>query len=58
VLAAGTAGSVILYSNYVDPRVVAEADALGARWLVKGDLVALRAAVLASGHGRGPSSAR
>ncbi|MCU1486968.1 MAG: response regulator transcription factor [Actinomycetia bacterium] len=56
VLAAGTVGGVVLYSNYVDPRVVAEAEALGARWLVKGDLVLLRAAVLASGHDRPPGS--
>ena len=57
VLAAGTVGGVVLYSNYVDPRVVAEAEALGARWLVKGDLARLRAAVLASGHDRPPGSA-
>lgn len=52
VLAAGTAGGVVVYSNYVDPLVVARAEALGARWLEKGDLAALRAAVLATGHGR------
>jgi DNA-binding NarL/FixJ family response regulator len=52
VLAAGTAGGVVVHSNYLDGRVVAEATALGARWQVKGDLTALRAAVLATGHGR------
>jgi DNA-binding NarL/FixJ family response regulator len=52
VLAAGTAGGVVVYSNYLDPKVVAAAEALGARWQVKGDLTALRAAVLASGHAR------
>ena len=52
VLADGTAGGVVIYSNYVDPKVVAAAEAIGARWEVKGDLTSLRAAVLASGHGR------
>jgi DNA-binding NarL/FixJ family response regulator len=55
VLAAGTAGAVVIYSNYLDPKVVAKAEALGARWLEKGDLAALRAAVLATGHGRPPA---
>lgn len=54
VLAAGTAGAVVLYSNYLDPRVVARAEALGARWQEKGDLAALRAAVLATGPDRRP----
>lgn len=45
VLAAGTADRVLVYSNYLDPAVVARAEALGARWLVKGDLRALRVAV-------------
>jgi DNA-binding NarL/FixJ family response regulator len=54
VLAAGTAGAVVIYSNYDDPRAVAAAERAGARWLVKGDLVALRRAVVAgaSGHDR------
>lgn len=52
VLAEGTAGSVLLHSNYFDPAVVARAEALGARWLRKGDLTTLRAAV--SGHGPAP----
>lgn len=57
VLAAGTAGNVIVYSNYLDASAVAAAEALGARWLRKGDLATLRAAVLATaGHGR-PTSA-
>ena len=56
VLADGTAGGVVIYSNYVDPRVVATAEAQGVRWQVKGDLSALRAAVLASGHGRSGSA--
>jgi DNA-binding NarL/FixJ family response regulator len=46
VLRAGTAGRVLIYSNYFDPKVVARAEALGARWLTKGDLARLRAAVL------------
>jgi DNA-binding NarL/FixJ family response regulator len=52
VLGQGTAGAVVVYSNYLDPKVVAAAEAIGARWQVKGDLTALRAAVLASGHAR------
>ena len=54
VLAAGTAGAVIIYSNYLDPKKEAAAEAAGARWLTKGQLAALRAAVLeaATGHGR------
>jgi CheY-like chemotaxis protein len=54
VIAGGTAGAVLLHSNYLDRAVVARAEALGARWLRKGDLAALRAAV--SGHGRAPSA--
>jgi DNA-binding NarL/FixJ family response regulator len=57
VLRAGTAGAVLLYSNYLDPRAVAAAESVGARWLVKGQLAALRAAVLASGHDR-PTGSR
>ena len=57
VLAAGSAGRVIVYSNYLDRRVVARAEALGARWLRKGDLVALRAAV-SERHRHPPSSGR
>jgi CheY-like chemotaxis protein len=52
VLRDGTASSVLVYSNYHDPAVMARARALGARWLAKGDLGALRRAV--SGHGRRP----
>ena len=54
LLAAGTAGRVLLHSNYLDRAVVARAEALGARWLRKGDLAALRAAV--TGHGPAPSA--
>jgi DNA-binding NarL/FixJ family response regulator len=46
VLRAGTSSRVVIYSNYVDPKVIAKAEALGARWLQKGDLSTLRAAVL------------
>lgn len=46
VIKARTAGRVIIYSNYFDPNVIARAEAFGARWLTKGDLQALRAAVL------------
>lgn len=53
VLAAGTAGAVVVHSNYLDPAVLASAEALGALWLRKGDLAALRAAV--NGHGRAPA---
>jgi len=47
VLTAGTAGRVVLYSNYANPVTVAAARAAGARWLRKGDLRALRAALAA-----------
>jgi DNA-binding NarL/FixJ family response regulator len=46
VLAAGSAGRVLIYSNYDDPKLIARATAFGARWLAKGDLARLRAAVL------------
>jgi DNA-binding NarL/FixJ family response regulator len=46
VLAAGTAGRVVVHSNYFDPAVMAAAEAIGARWVTKGNLAALRAAVL------------
>lgn len=46
VIRAGTAGRVIVYSNYVDPKVIARAERLGAQWLQKGDLSTLRDAVL------------
>jgi DNA-binding NarL/FixJ family response regulator len=46
VLAAGTAGRVLIYSNYLDPKLVARAARLGVGWLTKGDLDRLRAAVL------------
>jgi two-component system, response regulator PdtaR len=52
VLRDGSAGTVVVYSNYHDPRVVARAEALGARWLSKGNLTALRRAVI--DHGRRP----
>jgi CheY-like chemotaxis protein len=45
VLAACTAGRVVVYSNYADPAAVAAAEALGVTWLAKGQLRALRAAV-------------
>jgi CheY-like chemotaxis protein len=48
VLAAPTARRVIVYSNYTDPRVIDDATRTGAVWLQKGDLAALRSAVLAS----------
>ena len=46
VLREGTAGRVIVYSNYADPKVVQAAEAVGAEWLSKGRLSALRDAVL------------
>jgi DNA-binding NarL/FixJ family response regulator len=46
VLAAGTAGRVVVHSNYLDPVVMADAEAAGAQWVAKGNLAALRAAVL------------
>jgi len=55
VLRDGSAGSVVVYSNYDDPKVVARAEALGAVWLSKGDLATLRRAVIA--HGRPPAGA-
>jgi len=56
VLAARSARHVIVYSNYVDPAVVASAESIGARWLRKGDLARLRAAVRVD-HGRPGSGA-
>ena len=50
VLADGSAGAVVVYSNYDEPRTIARAEALGAQWLSKGDLGALRRAVI--DHGR------
>lgn len=50
VLRDGSAGSVVIYSNYDDPKVVARAEALGAVWLSKGDLARLRRAVIADGR--------
>jgi CheY-like chemotaxis protein len=47
VLAGPSARRVIVYSNYVDARVIETAERLGVRWLQKGDLAALRRAVLA-----------
>jgi DNA-binding NarL/FixJ family response regulator len=52
VLRTGTAGAVVIYSNYDDPRAVTAAERTGARWLMKGDLARLRAAVVASRHER------
>lgn len=43
VLGEGVAGRVVVYSNYGDPAVVAAAEAVGAQWLAKGRLAALRA---------------
>jgi len=45
VLAHLSAGRVIVYSNYTDGKVIDVAERLGARWLQKGDLAALRRAV-------------
>jgi CheY-like chemotaxis protein len=45
VLAGATAQRVIVYSNYQDPKAIRAAEHVGARWLQKGDLVALRQAV-------------
>jgi DNA-binding NarL/FixJ family response regulator len=45
VLAANTADRVIVYSNYTDPYVIACAEAVGATWLAKGRLDALRTAL-------------
>ena len=50
VLRDGSAGSVVIYSNYDDPKVIARAEALGAVWLSKGDLARLRRAVIARGR--------
>jgi len=48
VLAARTAGRVIVYSNYRDRAVVREAERIGARFLAKGNLRALRRAIRVS----------
>lgn len=45
VLAADAAGRVVVYSNYHDPVVMARAEAVGATWVSKGRLAALRAAL-------------
>jgi DNA-binding NarL/FixJ family response regulator len=45
VIAGGTAGRVVVYSNYTDPAVIRAAESLGAEWLAKGRLADLRAAV-------------
>jgi two-component system response regulator YesN len=50
VVARGSAGRVLVYSNYGSSDLRAEAAAIGVTWLGKGDLARLRAAV--SGHGR------
>ena len=50
VLREGLAGRVIVYSNYADPKVIARAQQIGATWLRKGDLPALRRAVAVSDH--------
>ena len=42
VVASGTAGRVIIYSNYAEPELLARAEALGVEWLLKGRLEALR----------------
>jgi CheY-like chemotaxis protein len=46
VLAGASARRVIVYSNYVDAKMVETAERLGARWLQKGNLAALREAVI------------
>jgi two-component system, response regulator PdtaR len=46
VLDDASVGRVVVYSNYHDAAVVRRAEALGALWLQKGDLDALRAAVV------------
>jgi DNA-binding NarL/FixJ family response regulator len=43
VLAAGDVDRVVIYSNYRDPAVLARAEAVGATWVSKGRLAALRA---------------
>jgi DNA-binding NarL/FixJ family response regulator len=43
VLTASAAERVVIYSNYHDPAVVARAEAVGATWVSKGRLAALRA---------------
>jgi two-component system LytT family response regulator len=49
---AGTPGlSMIVYTNYRDAKLAAEAERHGASYLLKGDLRALRAAVRAAGGG-------
>ena len=53
VLRDGSAGAVVIYSNYDDPKVVARAEALGAVWLSKGDLARLRQAVIVNGRSPG-----
>ena len=45
VLAAGTAGRVVLYSNYNEHDVIDEARRVGARWVGKGNLARLRDAL-------------
>ena len=45
VITDGTASKVVVYSNYADPDVIDRAEAIGASWLGKGRLAALRDAV-------------
>jgi CheY-like chemotaxis protein len=47
VLAGPSARRVIVYSNYTDAKVIDAAERLGACWVQKGNLAALRQAVLA-----------
>jgi CheY-like chemotaxis protein len=54
VVARGSAGRVVVYSNYGAADLRAEAAGLGVIWLGKGNLDGLRAAV--SGHGRPPTA--
>lgn len=49
VLGEGSAGAVLVHSNYQDPAVVERAEALGAVWVPKGDLARLRRAISAHG---------
>ena len=55
---AGTVGRIVLYSNYRDPAVERAAARLGALWLPKGDLRALRRAVADDDLTHGPARER
>ena len=51
--AAGTVDRIVVYSNYPDPRIIRAAERAGAVFLEKGNLAALRRAVV--GDGRTPA---